>query len=109
MRCWDYATLLFLQVYIASLSFTRRYGVRVKLVDELLHLTDINLTRFVLVEYLEHIAVLLQVDIEFTLARRLQTLAAGTVYASVDMSKDAEARSQSMQAAKRPWWFTEPT
>ena len=90
-------------------SFARRYGVRVELVDELLHLTDIYLTRLILVEYLEHIAVLLQVDVELTLTRRLQTLAARTIYASVDIAKDAEARSQSLQAAKRPWWFTEPT
>ena len=90
-------------------SFARRYGVRVELVDELLHLTDIYLTRLILVEYLEHIAVLLQVDVELTLTRRLQTLAARTINASVDIAKDAEARSQSLQAAKRPWWFTEPT
>ena len=83
-------------------SFARRYGVRVELVDELLHLTDIYLTRLILVEYLEHIAVLLQVDVELTLTRRLQTLAARTIYASVDIAKDAEARSQSLQAAKRP-------
>lgn len=74
-------------------TFPRRYRVLVELVDELLHLTNIDLTRLVLVENLEHIAVLLQVDVEFTLTRRLQTLAARTIDASVDPFEDTEACS----------------